>query len=194
MERGWPLSGLRCPPVPANRTYDYAVEEWPCIDFAGPLVATHDYHSGALVKQWRLVKLTQPSRLRAACSGIYADGWSTDKDSSYFRFVAKKRGWLRINLSRQNWGPSPVHIELASIATENKEPVVGKVEQSRKFIVKSNTPKTVWLRTPARPFVVRAVVDKKFVPREKNPDFGDPRTLGALVDYRFFTKKPRTAP
>jgi hypothetical protein len=37
-------------------------------------------------------------------------------------------------------------------------------------------------------------VDKKFVPREKNPDFGDPRTLGALVDYRFFTKKPRTAP
>jgi hypothetical protein len=87
-----------------------------------------------------------------------------------------------------------VHIELASITTEHKQPVVGKVEQSQKIVVESNKPRTVWLRTPARPFVVRAVVDKKFVPRVVNPDFGDPRTLGALVDYRFFTKKPRTAP
>jgi hypothetical protein len=181
-------------PVPGNRVYDYAVEEWPCIDFTGPVVATHDYQSGALTREWRLVKLTQPSRLRAACTGIYADGWSTDKDSSYFRFTAKKPGWLRIDLSRQNWGSTPVHLQIASIATDQKQPVVGDVEQSQTFVVESNKPKTIWLRTPAHPFVVRTVVEKKFVPREVNPNFGDPRTLGALVDYRFFTKKPRTAP
>jgi hypothetical protein len=50
------------------------------------------------------------------------------------------------------------------------------------------------LPVPASGFAVRTVIVDKFVPREVNPtEFSDPRTLGALVDYRFFVKKPRTA-
>jgi hypothetical protein len=181
-------------PVPANRAYRYAVEEWPCIDFAGTQVARHDYASGALQKQWRLVRLTDPSRLRGACTGIYADGWSTDKDSTYFRFIPAKRGWLRIDLSRQSWPSTPVQIQIGSIATDHKEPILGKVLRSRRVQLNSDKARTIWLRTPSTPFAARVVVEKKFVPRDVNPTFGDPRTLGALVDYRFFTKKPRTAP
>jgi hypothetical protein len=47
---------------------------------------------------------------------------------------------------------------------------------------------------PASGFAVHVVIQNKFVPREVAPNASsDPRTLGALIDYRFFTKKPRTA-
>jgi hypothetical protein len=181
-------------PAPKSKIFDYAVEEWPCIDFQGTLTATHTYASGALQKEWRLVKLTRPNRLRAACTGIYPDGWSTASDSSYFRFVSRKPGWLKIDLSRQNWSPSPVRIEIGSITEEQKQPALGEVLRSESLLLRADRPRTVWLRTPPRPFAVRVVVEKKFVPRDVNPNIGDPRTLGALVDYRFFTKKPRTTP
>ncbi len=68
----------------------------------------------AATKVWHLVKLTHPNRLRAVCIGIYPDGWSGAADSAYYRFSDGKNGWLRVVVSRRDWGgptgPSPVHI------------------------------------------------------------------------------------
>jgi hypothetical protein len=57
---------------PANpgRQYAYAVEDWPCVDFAGTLRGTHYYKAGGGFKPWRLIQLTHPNRLRAECVGI----------------------------------------------------------------------------------------------------------------------------
>src|SRR6266550_1152483 len=90
-------------PSDPGKVYDYAVEDWPCVDFAGTVARRHFYNGGsAKLKEWRLIRLTKPNRLRAECSGIYADGWSGPNDSTYFRFSSKP-GWLRIRISRSNW-------------------------------------------------------------------------------------------
>ena len=108
-------------PTHPGSSYDYAVEDWPCVDFAGSVAAVHLYSGGAAsLKVWRLIKLTKPNRLRAECSGLYADGWSGQNDSTYYRFVAAKPGWLRIRISRENWPSTPVHVQLAAITTQSR--------------------------------------------------------------------------
>jgi hypothetical protein len=179
-------------PSAPGRVYDYAVEDWPCVDFAGPVAAVHFYRGGAAnLKEWRLIRLTKPNRLRAECSGLYADGWSGANDSTYFRFVASKPGWLRIRISRENWPSTPVHVQLASIITSFKQPVLGRVFYDEVKVAKRLQTKVIWVRTPRTRFGARVVVVNKFIPREIDPRIGDPRTLGAQVDYRFFTKLPR---
>jgi hypothetical protein len=177
-----------------GKLFDYAVEDWPCVDFAGTLVTTHDYAIGTNVRTWRLIRLTQPNRLLATCSGIYSDGWSGQNDSTYFRYAGTRPGWLRIQLSRQHWPSTPVDIQLGKIGVLDRSPVIGRVTDDVHFTLESGVTVTKWLRVPASGFAVRTVVGDKFIPREVNPqEFSDPRVLGALVDYRFFTTKPRTA-
>jgi hypothetical protein len=137
-----------------------------------------------------LIRLTKPNRLRAECSGLYADGWSGQNDSTYFRFVTPKQGWLRIRISRQSWPATPVRVQLAAITTKYRQPALGKVFRDLRLDVKSLKTKVVWLRTPSVRFGARVVIENKFVPRDVDPRSGDPRTLGAQVDYRFFTKLP----
>ena len=181
-------------PRTPGKVFDYGVEDWPCIDFAGTFVTKHNYMIGTNVKTWRLVRLTKPNRLLATCSGIYSDGWSGPNDSTYFRYAGTKPGWLRIQLSRQHWPSTPVDIQLAKIGVQERSPVIGKVFDDRRIDLRSGVTRTVWLRVPAAGFAVRTVVQDKFTPQQINPkEFSDPRTLGALVDYRFFVKKPRTA-
>jgi hypothetical protein len=180
-------------PTRPGKVFDYAVEDWPCVDFAGTLVVKHEYAVGAAPKFWRLIRLTKPNRLLATCSGIYPDGWSGPNDSTYFRYAGTHAGWLRIRLSRQNWPASPVEIQLGHIAEQENSPVMGAVVRQQRVVISGAKVKTVWLRVPARGFAVHVLVEDKFVPRQLNPNVGDPRTLGALVDYRFFTTRPRRA-
>ena len=178
-------------PTHPGRVYDYAVEDWPCVDFAGPVAAVHLYNGGsATLKEWRLIKLTKPNRLRAQCSGLYADGWSGPNDSTYFRFVAAKPGWLRIRISRENWPATPVHVQLAAIETQYREPALGRVFYDKRAVARRLKTEIIWVRTPAASFGARVVIVNKFVPRDIDPRIGDPRTLGAQVDYRYFTKLP----
>jgi hypothetical protein len=179
-------------PNDRGKTFDYGVEDWPCIDFEGPVAATHFYRGPASneFRQWKLVRLTKPNRLRAACSGIYSDGWTGANDSTYFHFVRNGRGWLRITITRQNWPGSPVHIQFGSIGTQYRQPVISRVFKESLVELHKGETKVVWLRTPAQPFGARVFVDRKFVPRDIDPRSSDPRVLGAQVGYRFFKKLP----
>jgi hypothetical protein len=178
-------------PSQPGKLFDYAVEDWPCVDFAGTFVKRHVYRLGTNAKVWQLEQLTKPNRLLAECSGIYPDGWSGPNDSSYFRFSGTHPGWLRITLSRQNWGSTPVTAQLGTIGVQDRSPILQRVAKELRFTVPSKQPKVIWLRVPPSGYAVRVVVKDKFVPRERNPGIGDPRTLGALTDYRFFTKLPK---
>jgi hypothetical protein len=177
-------------PADPGKRFAYAVEDWPCIDFAGARVATHFYRGGtALPRQWRLIRLTQPNRLRADCVGIYADGWSGPNDSTYFRFLARRRGWLRITLSRGGFPATKVDVETAAIATQERTPVIGRVLTHRSATVPSNKQVTLWIRTPARPLAVHVVVQRKIVPSQIDPTSHDVRTLGAQIGYQWFLTK-----
>jgi hypothetical protein len=179
-------------PADIGRLYAYAVEDWPCVDFAGTLVRTHRYLGGAAqLKEWRLIRLTKPNRLRAYCTGIYPDGWSNAQDSEYLRFASSKPGWLRITISRENWPATPVDIQFGRIAVAYHTPMLGKITRQQRFEVKSGENKVVWLRTPAKPFAARILVEKKFSPHAMDPRSGDVRTLGAQVSYEYFSKKPK---
>ncbi|HEY8409578.1 MAG TPA: hypothetical protein VIK66_16485 [Gaiellaceae bacterium] len=168
-----------------GKVFDYAVEDWPCIDFAGTLAERHFYRGGAAEpREWRLIQLTKPNRLRADCVGIYGDGWSGPNDSTYFRFVARHRGWLRITLSRQGFPGSPVDLQLGTITEDFRQAALGTVLRHEVVHIRPNRTTTVWVPTPARPFALHAVVQDKF-----SPGNGDGRSLGALVTYQWFLTK-----
>src|SRR5439155_2331240 len=110
-----------------GREYAYAVEDWPCIDLAGTYRGKHFYRAGGRFKEWKLIQLAVPNRLNAICSGIYPDGWTGANDSEYFRFGAGSGGWMRIVVSRRDWGgktgPSPFHIYMGPLAeTSHNQP------------------------------------------------------------------------
>ena len=181
----WTLS-----PANPGKTFDYAVEDWPCIDFAGTHVATHFYRGGATaLRQWRLIQLTKPNRLRALCIGIYPDGWSGANDSRYFRFVARKPGRLQIHLSRSGFPGSPVDIQLGTIVRVHNQPEFGRAIEHIRKVVRTNVPMTVSIPTPAHPFAVRVVAKKKFSPKDVDPTSGDVRTLGAQVGFHWTSAK-----
>jgi hypothetical protein len=173
-----------------GRVFDYGIGNLPCVDFAGTPVANHFYRGGAdKPKEWELVRLTKPNRLRAECTGIYPDGWSGANDTSYFRFAGKP-GWLRITLSRGGWPASPVHIETGAIGEFQKTPALVDAKARPPFVLPPNGERSVLLRVPRNGFGVRVVIEKKFVPQQLDSHSSDPRTLGAQVNYDFFSKKP----
>lgn len=180
--------------------YDYAVEDYPCVDFAGTLVTTRWHSGGAfstLIKPWRLVKLTHPNRLRAECVGLDPYGWSGVNDSDYYHF-AGSHGWLRIVVSRRDWGgptpPSPVHVLVGSLTIgADKYPQLDTVSRRYDLTIASEKTKVLWLPIRQARFAVRVVVDKKFVPCDYVKTNCDTRTLGAQISYQAFAKLPRGA-
>jgi hypothetical protein len=179
-------------PSDPGKVFDYAVEDWPCVDFKGTLAAVHRYRGGAAqLRTWRLIQLTQPNRLRAFCTGIYPDGWSGANDSTYYRFTKGHPGWLRIRVSRQGYASSPIDVQLGKIATKERFPIPGRVLRHIRFQARTNETVTKWIRTPATPFSAQAVVKNKFSPQQVNPESGDVRTLGAQISYRWFPAKPK---
>ncbi|MDX6469231.1 MAG: hypothetical protein QOF75_1034 [Gaiellaceae bacterium] len=183
-------------PTQPGPTYDYAVEDWPCVDLAGTVRGTHLFAAGGRLRAWRLVALTHPNRLVAMCSGIYPDGWTGAADSAYYRFSSSGHGWLRVIVSRRdgggNSGPSPVHIFTGPLlVNQNHQPVLAQATRRIDLTIDTSQTKVCWVPMAAKQFGAYVVVDKKFVPKEIDPTSSDGRTLGAEVSYRYFTQRPR---
>ena len=177
-----------------GRQYDFAVEDWPCVDFVGVQRAQHDYSAGGTTRTWRLLELAQPNRLRSMCTGLYADGWTGPNDAAYFRFPQGKPGWLRVFVSRRNRtgpsDPSPVHLIVGKLVINaNSQPVLGRVATTIDLTIDTGQTKVCWIRTPSARFAAHVVVDKKFVPGN-----GDVRTVGAEASITFFAQRPSGTP
>jgi hypothetical protein len=168
--------------------YDYAVEDRPCVDFAGTVSATHPYLGGGKVQHWWLVRLTHPNRLRALCMGIYPDGWTGVGDSHYFRFSGGRGGKVRVVVSRALAGTapeSPIHVIMSRLRIDSHAyPEAARVTQHIDSTIKGGQTRVFWLRAPADRFVAQVIVDQKFVPGN-----GDERELGAQVSYTFVPAK-----
>jgi hypothetical protein len=179
-------------PADVGRTYDYAVEDLPCVDFAGTFRKSHFYRGGAnALAQWRLIQLTKPNRLRAECTGIYPDGWSGPPTAATSGSRRNGRAGFG-SRSRGELAGEPVHVRLSSIRNFHHQLVPGTLLREVRSTVRSQGTRVLWLRTPAKPFFAQVVIDRKFVPHDVDPRSGDSRTLGAQVSYRFFTKRPAT--
>jgi hypothetical protein len=170
--------------------YDYAVEEWPCVDFAGRVAATHSYRAGGSVGggNWRLIELTHPNRLQAMCVGISPDGWTGPADSGYFRFSGGEGGTVEVTISREKSdapAPSPVHVLVGTLTINaNHQPEFGRVTGQQTVPIDHGQKQVVRINAPGPRFAVRVVVERKFVPDDYDHK-GDRRQLGAVVSYRF---------
>jgi len=177
-------------PKVQSPSYAYAVEDWPCVDFAGTLAASHLRLAGGQQHLWRLIRLTQPNRLRSNCTGIYPDGWTGATGSEYFRF-GQGQGWLRVPISRPapgNAPPTAVHVFLGTVVNgPDREPVYGRTVAEKTVRLKSGDATTVWLRSRLPRFAVRVVVDTTFAPHDyvppTDPSYGDIRQLGVQLAY-----------
>jgi hypothetical protein len=187
-------------PKNPGKTFDYAVEEAPCVDFAGQLMQTHDYRAGGKFGggHWKLIKLTHPNRLQAECNGINPDGWTGPNDSGYFRFSGPKVGHMVITVSRADWGgapvPSPIRILLGTLTIDaNHQPQLGQVRYEKDDTIDRLQTKTFTVPTPDPRFAARVIIDKKFSPSVVEPGNTDVRELGAVVTYRFVPGPARHA-
>jgi hypothetical protein len=167
--------------------YDYAVEDRPCVQFAGTVKATHAYLGGGKVQHWWLVRLARPNRLVSLCMGLYPDGWSGVADSRYFRFSSGRGGKVRVVVSRAAAGTSPAspfHLIVSRLRIDSHAyPVPGRVTEEISGSIAGGQTRVYSVRAPADSFVVQVIVDRKFVPGN-----GDDRELGAQVSYAFVPK------
>ena len=179
-------------PNDLGQVYSYAVEDAPCVDYAGTQVAQRSYAAGGDPRggDWRLIKLTSPNRMRSMCVGISPDGWTGPMDSAYYRFSGGARGHMVVTVSRARWGGpsarSPVHVYVGTLKiNDNHQPELQKVTAVKTVTIDRLETKQVTLPAPGPRFAVRVVVDQKFVPHDLDPTKSDTRQLGAGVSYRF---------
>jgi hypothetical protein len=177
-----------------DQQFAYAVEDWPCVDFAGALRTEHPYSAGGTTRIWRLISLTTPNRLRSMCTGLYADGWSGANDAAYFRFAGGKPGWLHVVVSRRDWDgpsdPSPVHLLVGKLVINaNHQPILGRLTETVDTTIDSTQTRDCWIRTPSGRFAAHVVVDRKFVPNDVLHN-GDARTLGAQTSFSYVSERP----
>ena len=93
----------------------------------------------------------------------------------------------------QNWPSTPVHVQLAvdhDASTASRRSGASSTTRRRsRARLKTNV---IWVRTPRRALRrARRRSSTSSCRSDVDPRIGDPRTLGAQVDYRFFTKLPR---
>jgi dolichyl-phosphate-mannose-protein mannosyltransferase len=177
--------------------YPYVVQE-SGIEIAGTEVARHLHIAGGHLENWRLIRVKRPLRLRAAVTGLFADGWS-GPESAYTRYTTEgnKTGRLRLVVSRKDWGgpnkTGHVTVKIGPIVIgDDKQPHVGMPMHVLTFDIHSKDERVLVLKAPGPGFRVEVAVDPTFAPIELSPQTtSDNRQLGAVIRYVFLP--PRKA-
>jgi hypothetical protein len=151
------------------------------------------------VGNMRLYELDgRPLRLKAAVTGIQADGWMVAPDSdtpataSYTRYDVSRDGpgFAFVQLSRVASCPKREAAGIATIkigpvgVSSEKEPEIAHVTGVKRAVVRPcTTTPGVLLRVPKRPWRMEVSISPTFVPQEVDPaHFSDRRHLGAVVE------------
>ena len=145
---------------------------------------------GELRAGMQLWRVESPARFRNAQTGIYPDGWMSERAtfSQYAPENGESRGFSKVVVSRQGaCGSIPtadVTVRIGPVAVVDKQPGFGRVDtvERRKLepcgLVQIVTRATV-------PYHVEVTVSPTFVPAEVDSSSGDTRELGAQVGFDF---------
>lgn len=163
------------------------------IDPDGTFITRHFHAAGGGREPWRLYRINPPLRLLGAATGLYADHWSSDKQSAYTRY-AKGLGTMELTVSRREWGgpdkPGHVTIVMGTLKIgSDRQPHLGRVTKVIHYTVHSNQGRTFSIPTPGPRFRVEVTVTPTFSPHELVPQLGDNRQLGAVLTYHFVPKR-----
>lgn len=166
------------------------------INLVGDVVERIGHGSGGLTKFWRVYRIHPPLRLSEATTGIYDDGWAAGNPTySRFSTPGDRPGYAVVTLSRQGWaGPSPpgnVVIRVGTLVLGNKQPSIGRVTRTVRWVVESGGFKRFYIPTPRPPFRVELTISPTFVPAEIDPSKSENRAFGAQVSFGYAESLPR---
>jgi hypothetical protein len=145
----------------------------------------------------RLVRISEPLRLRESFAGVFQDGWIGSMTgvpsvvAHYNLFDApKKPGTVFVTLSRKGFcgpkAPGHVLIQVGTIAlNQQREGVLGRVTQQRAWEVDSCAERTFPIETPGGPFHVKVSVTPPFQPNALDPGNFERRYFGAQLGVVF---------
>jgi hypothetical protein len=153
-------------------------------------------HRGARgARTWTLVRITPPLRLRQSIEGVYPDGWGKPLTAldQYSRAHAAA-STVRVHVFRTGAArryPATVRMRIGSLAlTAALQPTIGRVLATRTLRVRNDLDHEFVFDAPPPPFRVETSVTP--FPHERDPRIGDPRDVGANIEYTVTPRAPRS--
>ncbi len=154
----------------------------------GTVLARKVHRGGRGARTWTLVRVAPPLRLRRTVEGIYPDGWGKP-ETALNQYAPTTAGALvRVHVWRTQAArryPATVRVTVGTLALVGspgaRRPAIGSAVATDTLHVPNNLDHVFTFKAPPAPFRVETSVTP--FPHERNSAIGDPRDLGANVEY-----------
>jgi len=156
----------------------------------GRVLGQESHHGGRGARTWTLYYAGTSLRLRRTIDGIYADGWGKPTTAlNQFSLIGSGPKVIKVHVFRTFAArryPATVRVTLGTMGLRAgpsglHAPAIGTMISTKKLHVRDNLDHTFIFRAPRAPFRVETSVTP--FPHERDPRIGDPRDLGANVEY-----------
>jgi hypothetical protein len=151
----------------------------------GSVLARKMHRGGRGARTWTLLRVTPPLRLRQSIQGVYADGWGKPQTAlNRFSAPSGAPSVVKVRVFRTGAArryPATVRVTVGKLALAGNQPVLGPVVATKTIRVPDSLDHEFVLEAPPAPFRVETSVTP--FPHERDPRIGDPRDLGANVEY-----------
>ena len=152
---------------------------------AGQVIATKIHYGARGARRWALVHVTQPLRVRQTLEGVYHDGWGKPETAlNQYSLPGNTPSLVRVHVSRTGAArlyPATVRVKLGTLAVTAGQPSIAKVLSTQTVQVRNHLDHTFVFNAARAPFRVETSVTP--FPHDRDPRAGDPRSLGANVEY-----------
>jgi hypothetical protein len=151
----------------------------------GQVIATKIHYGARGARRWTLVHVTPPLRVRQTLEGVFHDGWGKPETAlNQYSLPDSTATLVRVRVSRTGAArlyPATVKVRLGTLAVAGGRPSIAKVLSTQTFQVDNHLDHTFVFDAPPAPFRVETSVTP--FPHDRDPRVGDPRDLGANVEY-----------
>jgi len=159
----------------------------------GRVLARKVHHGGRGARTWTLLRIAPPLRLRQSIEGVYADGWGKPLTAlNQFSVANAVPSTARVHVFRTGAArrfPASVRVRLGTLAlTGAGRPTIGRVLATRELRVNNDLDHEFVFEAPRPPFRVETYVTP--FPHSRDPRIGDPRTVGANIEYTMTPRAP----
>ncbi|MFL6036141.1 MAG: hypothetical protein ACJ74I_13795 [Gaiellaceae bacterium] len=152
---------------------------------AGAVLERKVHRGGRGSRIWTLIHVAPPLRLRQSIEGVYPDGWGKPITAlDQFSVANDAPSVVKVHVFRTGAAqryPATVRVTVGKLALAGDKPVMGRVVETKTIRVPDRLDHEFVFDAPPAPFRVETSVTP--FPHERDPRIGDPRDLGANVEY-----------
>jgi hypothetical protein len=155
----------------------------------GRVIERKRHFGGRGARTWTLVRITPPLRLSRTLDGVYPDGWGAPITAlNQFSLPGAAPRSIRVHVFRTGAArryPATVRVTLGTLTlvgpTGGRTPAIASTIDTKTISVPDNLDHTFVFAAPPAPYRVETSVTP--FPHDRDPRIGDPRDLGANVEY-----------